>query len=89
VVLGDQQLIVMIPQFILKKLEVLMDGGAMTRPTMFACWFQPAQTSQSTVFFSKKKSALASPKQHQHQPANRPIISVSPSGGPGVGSSCS
>jgi len=23
----------MIPQFILKKLEVLMDGGAMTRPT--------------------------------------------------------
>jgi len=33
VVLGDQQLIVMIPQFILKKLEVLMDGGAMTRPT--------------------------------------------------------
>jgi len=47
-----------------------MDGGAMTRPTMFACWFQPAQTSQSTVFFSHNKPAQASLNQPRNQPAN-------------------
>ena len=39
---------------------------------MFACWFQPAQTSQPTVFSSHKIPAPASPNRHQHQPANRP-----------------
>ena len=42
--------------------------------SLFACWFQPAQTSQPTVFSSHKKPAPASPNQHQHQPANRPEI---------------
>ena len=40
-------------------------------PTLFACWFQPAQTSQSTVFFSHNKLAPASPNQLRNQPANR------------------
>ena len=31
----------------------------------FACWFQPAQISQPTVFSSHKKPAPASPNQHQ------------------------
>ena len=34
---------------------------------------QPKSISQLTVFFSHKKSAPASPNQHQHQPANRVI----------------
>ena len=42
--------------------------------SLFARWFQPAQTSQPTVFSSHKKPAPTSPNQHQHQPANRPII---------------
>ena len=29
--------------------------------SMFACWFQPAQTSQPTVYFSYDKLAPASP----------------------------
>ena len=33
--------------------------------TLFACWFQPAQTSQATVFFSHNKSAPASPETNQ------------------------
>ena len=41
--------------------------------SLFACWFQPAQTSQPTVFSSHRKPAPASPNQHQHQPANRPV----------------
>ena len=44
--------------------------------SLFACWFQPVQTSQPTVFFSHKKPAPVSPNQHQHQPANRPYIRV-------------
>jgi len=42
--------------------------------SLFACWFQPAQTSQPIVFSSHKKPAPASPNQHQHQPANMPIV---------------
>ena len=39
--------------------------------SLFARWFQPAQTNQPIVFSSHKKPAPASPNQHQHQPANR------------------
>ena len=42
--------------------------------SLFACWFQPAQTNQPTVFSSHKKPAPASPNQHQHQPANRQYV---------------
>ena len=42
--------------------------------TLFAGWFQSDLFNQPTVFFSHKKSALASPNQHQHQPANTPVI---------------
>ena len=41
--------------------------------SLFACWFQPAQTSQPTVFFSHNKPAPTSLNQHRNQPANRPI----------------
>jgi len=42
--------------------------------SLFACWFEPAQISQPTVFFSHKKPTPVSlnQHQHQHQPANRP-----------------
>ena len=40
--------------------------------SLFAGWFQPAQTSQPTVFSSHNKPAPASPKQPRNQPANRP-----------------
>ena len=39
---------------------------------LFACWFQPVQTSQPTVFSSHNKPAPASPNQPRNQPANRP-----------------
>ena len=42
--------------------------------SLFACWFQPAQSSQPTVFFSHNKPALASPNQPRNQPANMPHI---------------
>ena len=42
--------------------------------TLFARWFQPAQTSQPTVFSSHSKPAPASPNQPRNQPANRPKI---------------
>ena len=42
--------------------------------SLFAGWFQPAQTSQPTVFSSHKKPATASLNQHQHQPANMPTV---------------
>ena len=51
-----------------------LNPGPRETVSLFACWFQPAQTSQPTVFFSHKKPALASPNQHQHQPANRPLV---------------
>jgi len=40
---------------------------------MFACWFQPTQTSQPTVFSSHNKPAPASSNEPRNQPANRPI----------------
>ena len=40
--------------------------------SLFACWFQPAQTSQSTVFFSHNKPASANLNQPRNQPANKP-----------------
>ena len=43
--------------------------------SLFACWFQPAQTSQPTIFFPHNKPAPTSPNQPRNQPANRPIIS--------------
>ena len=43
--------------------------------SLFACWFQPAQTSQPTVFSSHNKLAPASPNQLRNQPANMPSIS--------------
>ena len=39
----------------------------------FAGWFQPAQTSQPTVFFSHNKPTPASANQLRNQPANRPV----------------
>ena len=42
--------------------------------SLFACWFQPAQTSQPTVFSSHRKPAPASPNQHQHRLANMPAM---------------
>ena len=42
--------------------------------SLFACWFQPAQISQSTVFFSHNKPALASPNQPRNQPTNTPNV---------------
>jgi len=40
--------------------------------SLFAHWFQPAQTNQPTVFSSHKKPAPSN--LNQHQPANRPTI---------------
>ena len=40
---------------------------------LFACWFQPAQISQPTVFFSHNKPAPASPNQPRNQPTNTPF----------------
>ena len=44
--------------------------------SLFVCWFQPAQTSQPTVFFSHNKPAPASLNQPKNQPANRPSQST-------------
>jgi len=43
--------------------------------TLFACWFQPAQTSQPIVFSSHNKPAPASPNQLRNRPANSPLVS--------------
>ena len=51
-----------------------LNPGPRETVSLFACWFQAAQTSQPTVFFSHKKPAPASPNQHQPQPANRPCL---------------
>ena len=44
--------------------------------SLFACWFQPAQTSQPTVFSSHNKPVPASSNQPRNQPTNRPIIGI-------------
>ena len=46
------------------------------KPILFACWFQPAQISQPTVFSSHNKPTPASSNQSRNQPANRPIIAT-------------
>ena len=45
-------------------------GGESREAPESAHWFQPAQTSQPTVFFSHNKSASVSPNQLRKQPAN-------------------
>ena len=67
----------MTPSICLRVSSILtiLDCNFLLTFSLFACWFQPAQTSQPTVFFSHKKPAPANPNQHQHLPTNRPIIS--------------
>ena len=42
---------------------------AVPQSVLFACWFQSAQTSQPTVFFSHNRPALANPNQPKNQQA--------------------
>ena len=56
------------------QLFTLMNGKHVLY-SLFACWFQPAQTSQPIVFSSHNKPAPASLNQPRNQPPNRLIIS--------------
>jgi len=55
--------------FIKKRYSVMQFFGLIF--SLFACWFQPAQISQPTVFFSYNKAAPASPNQPRNRLANR------------------